>query len=408
MTAGGNPGASLRIIVSGLAAQYPLGGVAWDYLQYVVGLARLGHDVYYHEDTWTWPYQPIRRTYTDDGSYSADFLGGFFDRHAPELADRWHYNHLHTQHFGMSDSAFTDVAKTADLFLNISGANMIPEFLGPQCVKGFVDTDPGYNQIVYLERFAWSENVDRWCDLVDSHDVFFTYGENINNEGCLIPEAGFAWKPTRMPVVLDQWRFSAALPMNAPWTTVMTWSAFNGPVVYDGDEYHSKGFEFEKLIDLPGRLESSFRVALGGLSAPTARLAAHGWEVVDAPASTVTPESYLDFIASSKGEISVAKQVYVAMRTGWFSTRSACYLAAGRPVIVQETGFSNLLPVGDGLLAFNDLTEAAIAVDAVESGYSRHSDAALAVAREYFDSKQVLTDLVERAMQSKPSALPAS
>ena len=158
----------LRIIVTGLVGLYPVGGVAWDYLQYVVGLARLGHDVYYHEDTWSWPYHPIERQVTSEGRYSAQFLAGFFRRYAPELGARWHYLHLHETSYGMTRRAFDEVARTADIFLNVSGACMFPEELSPRCVKVFLDTDPGYNQIMLSERFAWSENVDRWCASVSS------------------------------------------------------------------------------------------------------------------------------------------------------------------------------------------------------------------------------------------------
>src|SRR5213594_1866341 len=155
--------ARLRIVVAGMAGLYPVGGMAWHYLQYVIGLARLGYDVYYHEDTWSWPYHPVEKTYTSSGSYSARFIGEFFERYAPGLAGRWHYLHLHETSFGMKRAAFDEAARTADLFLNVSGACMLPENLSPRCVKVFLDTDPGYNQIMLNERPAWSEYVERWC-----------------------------------------------------------------------------------------------------------------------------------------------------------------------------------------------------------------------------------------------------
>lgn len=192
----------LRIIVTGLVGLYPVGGVAWDYLQYVTGLFKLGHDVYYHEDTWSWPYHPVERTYTQDPGYSARYLADFFERYEPGLKDRWHYLHLHEKSCGMSRERFDEVAASADLFLNVSGACIIPENLPPQCVKAFVDTDPGYNQIMLSERFSWSENVDRWCASVSSHDRHFTYAENIHGPDCLVPRLDFDWKTTRMPVDL--------------------------------------------------------------------------------------------------------------------------------------------------------------------------------------------------------------
>jgi hypothetical protein len=391
---------SLRIIVTGLAGLHPVGGVAWDYLQYVLGLARLGHDVYYHEDTWSWPYHPIQKTATDEGDYSASYIGDFFARFAPELSDRWHYLHLHETSYGMRRAAFDEVARTADLFINVSGSCMLPDELSPRCTKVFLDTDPGYNQVMLSERFAWSENVERWCASVEAHDRHFTYGENIHGSDCLIPKVGFDWKTTRMPVVLSQWERIArsAPPDAASWTTVMTWNAFKGRVVYEGVEYKSKGAEFKKLADLPGRIDVPLRVAVGGMNAPLEELASRGWSVVDGPTVSLTPGRYQDFLADSRGEVSTAKQIYVAMRSGWFSCRSACYLAAGRPVVVQDTGFSSLLPVGDGILSFTTVDQAADAIRAVEADYARHAKAARDVAEAHFDSDRVLVGLIDQAL----------
>jgi hypothetical protein len=212
----------LRIIVTGLVGLYPVGGVAWDYLQYLIGFARLGHDVFYHEDTWSWPYHPIEKTHTSDAGYSWKYIDGFLKSYAPDLCNRWHYLHLHETSFGMDGPSFEEVAKTADLFLNVSGACMIPEQLSPRCVKIFLDTDPGYNQIMLSERLSWSENVERWCASVADHDQHFTYAENIHGADCIVPKTGFNWKTTRMPVTVDLWDSFAAdqPPENAPWRSV--------------------------------------------------------------------------------------------------------------------------------------------------------------------------------------------
>src|ERR1700743_1735864 len=191
----------LRIIVAGMAAQYPVGGVAWDYLQYPIGLARLVHDVVYHEATWCWPYDPLERTMTDEASYSAAYLDDFFARYAPELSDRWHYLPLHDVSYGMSRATFDDFARGADLFINVSGGSFFPEALSPRCLKVFLDSDPGYNQIILSERPSWSQNVDRWCEGVEAHDRHFTYAENFGGPDCTMPAAGIAWGKTRMPVV---------------------------------------------------------------------------------------------------------------------------------------------------------------------------------------------------------------
>ena len=406
-------------------AQYPVGGVAWDYLQYVVGLARLGHDVYYYEDTWSWPYHPLKKSASDSGEYSAQYLKAFFEQYAPELSTRWQYVHLHDKRYGMTREGFRDVAQRADLFLNVSGACLFPDELSSDCIKVFLDTDPGYNQIIFSERPAWSENVDRWCKKVEAHDRFFTYAENIHGADCLIPGIGLEWKTTRMPIVLDLWtpRILEQSASPPPWPTVMRWNAFKGRLVHEGVEYHSKGQEFEKIIELPRNGEVPFKVAVGGITTSLKWFERHGfqtaskflsslarrkrfkkllgcgWEIEDGPAATLTPKQYQEFIAGSCGEVSVAKHVYVAMHTGWFSCRSACYLAAGKPVIVQETGFSKILPVGNGLLAFGSLDEAVGAIKQVEADYDQHARAARGIAEEYFNSDKVLADLISDSLE---------
>ena len=387
----------LRIIVTGLVGLYPVGGVAWDYLQYVVGLSRLGHDVYYHEDTWSWPYHPVEKQATSDGGYSAWFLADFFGRYAPDLLQRWHYYHLHETSFGMTKAEFDEVAGTADIFLNVSGACMFPENLSPSCTKVFLDTDPGYNQIMLSEKFSWSENVERWCENVNAHDQHFTYAENIHGQDCTVPKLQFKWKTTRMPIVMDLWRSVSATHAAStfPWTTVMTWNAFKGRLLYDGVEYKSKGSEFEKFMGLPQLVNTPLMVAVGGIKAPLDRLANQGWQVVDGPQATLTPEKYQEFIGGSRGEFSSAKHVYVAMRTGWFSCRSACYLAGGRPVVVQDTGFSKVLPVGEGILAFTTLDEAVEALKRAEADYSFQSRRAIEMAEECFGAETVLSRMID-------------
>jgi len=412
----------LRIVVGGLLGLYPVGG--WHYVQYLLGLSRLGHDVYYHEDTWMWPYHPIEKTYTPDGDYSAKYIRDFLSVYAPELCENWHYLHLHETSYGMPRSEFDEVCRSADIFLNVGGGCTIPEELSPNCVKVIIDTDPGYNQIVLTELFDWSENAERWRDSVAAHDRFLTYAENIHSPECLIPKLGFKWKTTRPPVVPDLWEDIARVTpsVTTPWTTIMSWNVFKGRLLYQGVEYKSKGSEFEKLMDLPRLTGAPLKVGVGGVSTEFRwferhgwqsaaracsfvarartfkRLARNGWQVVDGPHVTKTPAQYRDFIANSRGEISPAKHVYVAMRSGWFSERSVCYLAAGRPVIVQDTGFRSVLPTGEGLLVFASLEEAADAVRKVEMAYARHAKAAKAIAIECFGSDRVLQRLTDNVL----------
>ncbi len=400
MTGRGVPRRGLRIVVTGLVGQFPVGGVAWDYLQYVIGLSRLGHDVYYHEDTRCWPYDPVANARTADGAYPARFLAGFFAAHAPELSDRWHYRHLQRESFGMGAGAFAEVARSADLYLNVSGAGIPPEGLAAACVTAFVDTDPGYNQILLSQRPDGPGSVNQWWESVAAHDRHFTYAENIHAPDCTVPGLGIDWTPTRMPVVLGEWTGLPAAAAGRPWTTVMTWNNFE-PVVHDGVAYHGKGPEVERLIDLPGRTGERLLAAVGGTEAPLERLRACGWEVVDGPGATRTAGAYRDLIGGSRGEVSAAKHVYVAMRTGWFSCRSACYLAAGRPVVVQDTGFSSHLPVGAGLLAFSSPEEASARLEEAVADYAAHAAAAQDLAREHFGADRVLSRLLEDALASQ-------
>jgi hypothetical protein len=389
----------LRIIIGGMVGQYPVGGVAWDYLQYVLGLARLGHDVFYHEDTWCWPYHPTRNKMTDDPRYSTEYLRNFFSCYAPDLVDHWHYLHLHETSHGMTRRAFDEVARTSDIFINISGSNFIPDALSHYCLKVFVDTDPGYNQLILVSSSPRSANLERWRKEIMTYDRHFTYGENIGMSGCRVPTVGFLWQKTRIPIVLDFWE-SIDIPSSptGAWSTVMTWNVFLEKLEYAGTEFYGKPVEFEKIIDLPQRLGLPFRLALGGTEAPRSRLAKAGWMVDEGPASTLTPEDYHNYIAGSRGELSIAKDVYVALNTAWFSCRSACYLAAARPVVVQDTGFSRSIPTGSGLHAFTNVDQAAEAVEAIERDYRYEARTARALAHAYFDSQQVLTRLIDDAL----------
>jgi hypothetical protein len=385
---------SLRIVVTGLVGAYPVGGVAWDYLQYPIGLARLGHDVVYHEDTWIWPYHPIENQPVETADYSVDYISRFFRIYAPALSRSWHYRHLSTESFGLSHTEFQEFARSADLCLNVSVANPLPAALAPRCVKAFLDTDPGYNQIVLSERPQWSQNVERWAAEFPRYDRYLTYAENIGAEDCLVPSLGVDWITTRMPIMVGLWDDVPSAQQGTSWSTVMTWNGFRGPLIYDGREYGSKDVEFAKILSLPQRTSSPLKVALGG-KAPINDLLRQGWITVDGPKATLTPENYREFIAGSRGEISTAKNVYVAMKTGWFSCRTACYLAAGRPAVVQDTGFSKTVPVGKGLFAFDTLEQAAEAIETVEADYRSQAAAARELAADQFGSDKVLTRMLD-------------
>jgi hypothetical protein len=393
----------LRIIVGGLVGQYPLGGVAWDYFHYVLGLHELGHDVYYHEDTWVWPFDPIKGFPTDDPNYTVNFIRDFFDTYAPHLADKWHFLLLHEKSHGMSREAFDEVARTADVFLNVSGACFFPDHLSPKCKKVFLDTDPGYNQIMLHERFPWSQYVDRWCKQVEDHDVHLSYAENIHADDCVIPRMNFDWRPTRCVATLAPWNAVKAQPPpdGAPFTTVMTWNWYGGKLEYKGVEYEQKVREYDKFHDLPRRTDVPLALCVGGHKTPYEQIRRDGWQVIDAHKATLTPTEYLKFVQSSAGEWSVAKNVYTATNSGWFSCRTACYLAAGRPAVVQDTKWSRYVPSGKGVIAFDTMEQTLAALKEVNGNWIAHSVAAYDVAREYLAPDRVLPTMIQEIFAPK-------
>jgi hypothetical protein len=379
----------LRIIVTGLIAQYPLGGVTWDYVQYPLGLARLGHDVYYFEDTGQWPYDPqaggLAKEPDVNVGYLARVMAGF------GLEDRWAYRFpWHSQWFGLSDASRYEVVRSADLLINVSGTLQRPAEYRRTRRLAYIDSDPMFTQIKLAQGQAHLRA------LIDSHDVHFSFGETLSAR---VPQTGHQWLPTRQPVVLEQWQRSEAT--RRVLTTVMNWTSYKD-LVFAGETYGQKDREFLRFIDLPGRVAPTVLEVAANIGktrrTPRAHLSQRGWHVVDPMDVCPDVETYRRYIQTSVAEWSVAKHAYVAGRTGWFSCRSACYLAAGRPVVVQDTGFSAVLPTGSGLLGFSTVEEAVDAIHAVERDYERHSSAARQIAEAYFDSDKVLTRLVEIAM----------
>lgn len=402
----------LKIIVCGMVGAHPLGGVAWDYFHYLLGLSELGHDVYYHEDTWCWVNSPVLGYPTDDPNYSVEFMRDFFAQYAPHLQDRWHYVHLHDKHFGMSAEKFDEVARTADVFLNVSGASMFPDNLNPRCIKVFMDTDPGYNQIVMATRPSWSENVDRWIEQVRAHDRHLTYAENIYADDCILPRLDIDWRPTRCVVMLSPWKElrnrepQPHLGLPPAFTTVMSWSYFKGPLIYNGVQYGVKGPEFQKFMSLPKRSPVPLSVAVAGHTQPAEEMNANGWRRIEAAPASLTPAKYIDFIANSLGEWSIAKNCYVATKSGWFSCRTACYLAAGRPAVVQDTAWSKYVPSGYGLIAFSTMDEAVAGLTLVASDAAKHRSAAYEIAREYVAPDRVLPPMLDAIFAASRTTAP--
>lgn len=381
----------MRAIVTGMVATYPVGGVAWDYLQYALGLEQLGYEVYYLEDTGWEAYDPRRQAYGADYAYGVSFLERTLHGLAPALGGRWHVRDMKGRCFGLDAARFADVVRGADLFLNVSGGTLLRDEYMACPRKVLIDTDPGWNHFVNFPKWdanpGW-QGSHGWR----AHDHFFTYAERIGRPGCALPALGIDWQPTRPPVILDCWRPE---PPAQTWTTVMTWNNFGRPVEHGGVRYGTKEMEFGRVEQLPRRTHARLEVACGG-DPPAQRWRDVGWSVVDSHEVSKTPDDYRRYVQRSRGEFSVAKNLYVATRSGWFSCRSACYLAAGRPVVVQDTGFTEVIPTGDGVLAFTDIDGAADAIGRVERGYAHHAAAARDVAAQHFDARRVLGDLLRR------------
>ena len=382
----------MKAIVTGMIASYPVGGVVWDYGQYALGLERLGFEVCYLEDTGWQTYDPRKGEYGEDCSYAVEFLARSLGALSPSLAKRWRFRNMEGKTYGLEDKSFSEALRSADLFLNVSGGTLLrDEYLACKR-KVLIDSDPGWNHFRNFPR--WDANPN-WHGShgYRAHDYFFTYAERIGKPDCVLPDFGLAWQTTRPPVVLDCWH---AEPPGDNWTTVMTWNNFQEIIQHQDVTYGTKEMEFGKVEQLPGRTKAKLELAVGGDSAPRNRWRALGWSVVESEGISRTPEDYRRYIQRSRGELSVAKNVYVATRCGWFSCRSVCYLAAGLPVVVQDTGFSECIPTGEGLLAFSSLDEATRAIDSVEREYDRHQHAARELARTQFASDVVLGDLLRR------------
>lgn len=378
----------LRIVVTGLIAQYPLGGVTWDYVQYVLGLARMGHDVYYFEDTGQWPYNPIEGGVAKGCDFNVQYLSRVMSHIG--LGGKWAYRFpWHSEWFGLSTEERRAVISSADLLINVSGTLAEPEkYRDVRCMV-YIDSDPVFTQIKI------SRGQGDFRRMVDTHDAHFSFGEGLPADAL---HTGHHWRATRQPIVLSEWR--TAEPRRDVFTTVMNWTSYK-PVVYEGKTYGQKDVEFMRFIGLPQRVTPAvLEIAVNtGKTRRTPRdlLAHKGWQVVNPDEVCPDMESYRRYIETSFAEWSVAKNAYVVGKSGWFSCRSACYLAAGKPVVVQDTGFSSILPVGRGILPFTTLDEAADAINEVCGNYDTHSLAARVVAEDFFDSHKVLGRLLDEA-----------
>jgi hypothetical protein len=376
-----------KIVVLGVITRMPVAGAIWWTLNYLVGLRRLGYDVYYVEAHGDTPDLFIEQGDDQGSERAAAFLDGVMGRFG--LGDRWAYHAVHDDGrcYGLSEEKLGRLYREAELIINLNGGTIpLPEHTETGRLV-YVETDP-----VDIE-IELHDGVQGTIDWLDMHCAHFTYAENYGASDCGLPVSDrFEFRPIRQPIVLDFWRTSDP-PVRSEFTTVANWRQPWRDVTLDGEVYFwSKDREFLKFLELPQRTEQRIELALGGYEPDDQRLLeANGWQVRDAGALSSDADGYRSYIVGSRGEFTVAKDQNVRLRTGWFSERSALYLAAGRPVVTQDTGFGNVLPTGEGLFALSTMDDILGALESINSDYERHSWAAFEIAREYFDAEVVLT-----------------
>lgn len=381
----------LRILVTGYVGQYPLGGVAWDYLQFVLGLKDLGHEVFYIEDTGLWPYDPRVGGLGDGCEFTVSYLQDVMSHFG--LEDRWAYRFdWASEWYGLPEAKRTRVLSTADVLFNVSGSLGRPWELGHVPTRIYFDTDPVFTQLKLIGGNS------QLRQQVDAHNRHYTVGELL--PGTTGAETGHDWRPARHPIVLSEW--ITDLEPGSTYSTIMNWTSYKD-LVHEGQTYGQKDVEFMKFLDVPGAVTPNFELAVAGgktRRVPTELLEHRGWSLSDPDVVCSDHAAYRNFIQRARGEWSVAKNGYVVGRSGWFSGRSAAYLASGRPVILQDTGYSECFPVGEGVLHFDDFDSAVGAIELVESDYSRHCAAARDIAAAYFGAESVLSGVLDSALSS--------
>jgi hypothetical protein len=383
----------VRIVVLGIVGRSPVAGVAWQALHYLEGLRRLGHDVHYVEDTGDWPYDAEQDTVTDDVRYTLAYLGRLMAWCG--LPGRWAYRAAAQggRSFGLSDDELARLIAETDVLVNVTGSTILGDEYLAVPVRIYLETDPVLAQIEIAKGEAAT------IALYGAHTHHFTFGENLGSGDCPIPVGRFSYHPTRQPVVLDWWATEATPAPGAPFTTVATWAQAGKDIEWEGQTYTwSKHGEFLKVLDLPRRTTERLELALASRDPGViGLLRANGWSVRDALALSQDIHPYREYVRASRGEFTVAKPQYTLSRSGWFSDRSACYLAAGRPVVTQETGFSKFLPTGRGLFAFTTGDDIVAALDAIAADYDAQAAAARDIAAEYFAAEKVLAHLLSTA-----------
>jgi hypothetical protein len=387
-----------KIIVLGFMGGMPIAGVIWQHIHYIVGLQRLGHEVYYVEDTSNYPYNPVAFDINADYSYAAQTLGKLAETYG--FQGRWSYCARYKdplESAGMSHADLIQLYKDADCALNICGSHDLNDELRTIRHLIYVESDPG------VEQIKIDKGESETIDYLKEHRHLFTFGENIGTPAFAVPTHGLNWLTTRQPVVTDLWCPTTEAPAPNPealFTTICNWSTSGKKDIVwrDSNYLWSKSLEFLRFIEAPKLSGEPFEMATDIKKEDERELfEKNDWRLVLPHDLSVDWNGYRDYIRDSRGEFTCAKDQYVRLNTGWFSDRTACYLAAGRPVITQETGFTSYYGGKEGLLSFSSMEEIVEGVAAIRADYKKHSRAALEIAREIFEAEKVLKSLLDRA-----------
>ncbi|HUP48545.1 MAG TPA: glycosyltransferase [Thermoanaerobaculia bacterium] len=374
----------MRIILSGAIGRSVTGGQAWANLQYLIGLRALGHEVFYLEDCGGW--STVHNWETNEPTWDLDYPAGFV-RACLEpfgFGGRWIYR-AGDESRGLSLADFSEVCRAADLLI-VRGIPFLEwrrDYELPRR-RAFIDVDPGFTQI----RLARGEPA--FAETLARCEALFTVGRHVGAADCSIPTAGREWMRTVPPVVLSEWP-AATSSDDGAFTSIVRWRGLKD-VEWEGVKYGQRDRELLSYLSLPQLTSQRLQIALTG--GGSEKCVAAGWDVTPGWLPSRTVDTYRQYIQQSRGELTVAKHCYVATRSGWFSDRSVCYLASGRPVLVQDTGLGDWLPVGEGILVFRDLDQAVEAIDAVNADYPRHRRAARRLAESHFAAERVLPELI--------------
>ncbi len=383
------------IVVLGFMGQCPIAGVLWQHIHYIVGLQRLGYDVFYVEDSKRLPYNPVTLTEGEEYSHAVAVIERLSRQFGFE--NRWAYCPRYLERreaVGLRYRRISELYRGADAILNLCGSTELNHDLLVSDRLIYIESDPG------VEQIKVDKHKNKSSDFLKRHRMLFTFGENVGTDAFPVPLHGLEWLPTRQPIVSDLWKSSTAFAAEGAFTSVANWNTkAKKDIEWRGETYlWSKSDAFLKFVEAPIRAGEPFELATGLRDSNSrARFEAKHWRLINPGPLSIDCERYRSYLQQSKGEFTVAKDQYVRLNTGWFSDRSACYLAAGRPVITQETGFSDHIETGLGLFSFKSLEEVVEAVCSINSDYEKHCRGAREITLEYFEATKVLASLLGRA-----------